>query len=218
MTTLLLPGYRGSGEGHWQRLWLEQEPGARMVVQDDWDRPRLAAWLTRLESAVARAEGPVLVAHSLACMLVAHLALRSVTARRVAGALLVAPADIEARRPGLAELASFAPIPRDRLPFPAIVVASRNDPYMTFERAASLADGWCADLVDLGEAGHINVDSGHGPWPYGHDLARLLRRARPEADRRPWQPPSRSRPAGAASPRLDPPSRIPTPSPFPALP
>jgi hypothetical protein len=146
----------------------------------------------------------VLAAHSLACVLVAHLALRSVTARRVAGALLVAPADIEARRSGLAELASFAPIPRGRLPFPAIVVASRNDPYMTFERAASLADGWGADLVDLGAAGHINVASGHGPWPYGHELVRLLRGVRPEAEHRSWQPPSRSRSAEAAGPRLAP--------------
>ncbi|MFB2608362.1 alpha/beta hydrolase, partial [Rhizobium phaseoli] len=26
---------------------------------------------------------------------------------------------------------------------------------------------WGSFLVDAGEAGHINADSGHGPWPEG---------------------------------------------------
>lgn len=34
-----LPGWHGSGAGHWQRLWLEREPDAVVVEQDDWTNP-----------------------------------------------------------------------------------------------------------------------------------------------------------------------------------
>ena len=36
---LIVPGLEGSGEGHWQRWWLTQDPDARIVEQDDWHRP-----------------------------------------------------------------------------------------------------------------------------------------------------------------------------------
>ncbi|MFD0938749.1 RBBP9/YdeN family alpha/beta hydrolase, partial [Methylobacterium trifolii] len=85
----------------------------------------------------------------------------------VRGAVFVALPDIE-RAPGLPEsVRAFAPIPRDPLPFPSLVVASRTDPYCAYERAEDFAYAWGAALVDAGESGHINVASGHGPWPEG---------------------------------------------------
>jgi uncharacterized protein len=48
-----------------------------------------------------------------------------------------------------------------------ILVASRNDPYCSYERAEDFAYAWGAVVVDAGESGHINAASGHGPWPEG---------------------------------------------------
>lgn len=71
-------------------------------------------------------------------------------------------------------LAAFAPIPRVPLPFPSIVAASRNDPWITDAKAASLARSWGAGFVDLGWSGHVNPDSGFGPWPLGRALLAFL--------------------------------------------
>lgn len=46
-------------------------------------------------------------------------------------------------------------------------MTSRTDPYTAYERAADFAAAWGADLVDAGESGHLNAESGHGPWPEG---------------------------------------------------
>ena len=89
------------------------------------------------------------------------------------GALLVAPPDVE--RPDFPPvLEGFAPIPRERLPFPSIVVASRNDPFCEFERARLFAYAWGAQFMDYGDCGHINADSGLASWPEGHVLLQDL--------------------------------------------
>jgi predicted alpha/beta hydrolase family esterase len=165
---LILPGLGNSGPQHWQSWWEREIPGARRIEQSDWERPELADWLAALEQGVAACAAPaLLVAHSLACALVAQWA--SAARGRVKSALLVSPSDIEAET-APPEGRSFAPLPRRKLPFPAIVVASRNDPYVTFDRAAGFAADWGARLVDAGDAGHINTASGHGPWPEGRRI------------------------------------------------
>jgi predicted alpha/beta hydrolase family esterase len=176
---LILPGLGGSGPAHWQTAWEGCEAGSTRVVQRDWDRPELGEWLGALDEAIGAAEGPVvLVAHSLACSLVAHGAGRPGWSP-VAGALLVAPADVESEAHTPPETRGFAPIPRRPLPFPAIVVASRNDPYVDLERARHFAGCWGATFVDAGEIGHINAASELGDWPEGRRLlAELIARAR----------------------------------------
>lgn len=173
MTVLVLPGWGGSGPAHWQSLW-EREYGYRRVEQDDWEAPVRDAWVARLDEAVRASAGQVwLVAHSLACALVAHFA---ASARgRVAGALLVAPADVECvvRTPEVVR--SFAPLPMSELPFRSVVVASADDPYMDLERARELARAWGSRFVDAGRCGHLNADSNLGLWPEGHALLEGLR-------------------------------------------
>jgi predicted alpha/beta hydrolase family esterase len=166
---LILPGLGNSGPSHWQSLW-EQAHGYRRVEQANWDHPKLADWLNNLERAVAEAEGDVvLVAHSLACSLVAHFAqLDASTTRHVRGAFLVSPADVESRRCTPEEVRCFSPIPLEPLPFPARVVTSSDDPYVDRERAELFAQRWGAEFVDIGSAGHINASSGLGAWPEGH--------------------------------------------------
>jgi uncharacterized protein len=166
---LILPGWQNSGPDHWQSRW-EALHGYRRVDQHDWLRPRRGDWIARLENVVLGCEGPVvLVAHSLGCILTAAWAQVSRSTVRVQGALLVAPGDAE-REALRGVLPSWAPIVRQRLPFPSVLVGSRNDPYCHFERAEALASAWGARFIDLGEAGHINAESGLGDWPAGHVL------------------------------------------------
>ncbi|MBB4275420.1 RBBP9/YdeN family alpha/beta hydrolase [Rhizobium mongolense] len=172
--TLILPGLFGSGEGHWQDYWLKEHPDSRLVEQDDWDRPRLHDWILRLEETLAEEDGAYIVAHSLGCLLTAQLAGRP-SARRVRGALLVAPCDLpstEALHPG--HLA-FGTMPTKALPFASIVVGSLNDIYISLERLTMFARLWKSDLRNIGLAGHINVASGFGRWPSGYGLLSTLK-------------------------------------------
>ncbi len=172
-SVLVLPGWQSSGPAHWQSRW-EALHGYRRVEQHDWMRPLRGDWTARLEEVIVDTPGPVaLVAHSLGCLLVAAWAAHSRHTGRVCGALLVAPGDAE--RPELAvPLHSWLPLVRQRLPFPSVLVGSRNDPYCRFERAQGLAADWGARFVDLGEAGHINADSGLGDWAQGHQWLQQL--------------------------------------------
>jgi predicted alpha/beta hydrolase family esterase len=165
----ILPGWQDSGSLHWQSLWQAQF-GFQRVEQHDWMRPLRGDWIARLEDVVLGTDEPaVLVAHSLGCMLVAAWAAHSRHTHRVKAALLVAPGDVEceALRP---VLGSWSPIPRQILPFKSILVASRDDPNASFERSKGFAAAWGSRLIDAGNAGHINVDSGLGDWPQGRAL------------------------------------------------
>jgi predicted alpha/beta hydrolase family esterase len=172
---LVLPGWKGSGPGHWQSRW-EHLHGHTRVDQHDWDRPLRGDWTARLEEVLLDLPGPpaVLVAHSLGCLLVAAWASHSRNTSRVAGALLVAPPDVST--PTLQPvLASWASLALQRLPFPSVVVASQDDPYGSLAHAGELAQAWGAHWVDVGCAGHLNADSGLGDWPEGHAcLLKLL--------------------------------------------
>ena len=171
---LVLPGLGGSGPEHWQTRWEACEAGCARVYQRDWDRPELDAWLREVDAALAAADGPVvLVAHSLACALVAHGARRTAWAG-VVGALLVAPADVDSPAHTPPETRGFAPLPTDPLPFAATVVASQDDPFVALERARELARRWGAEFVDAGAIGHINATSGLGDWAEGRRILRAL--------------------------------------------
>ena len=164
---LVVPGLAGSGPDHWQSRWLAKLSTARRVQQADWDHPRREAWTRAVIEAVEAASRPVmLIAHSLGVPTLAHAA-PLMPAGRVVGAFLVAPPSEAAtlRLPAIDP--AFRPYPRAPLPFPSLLVASRNDEYGSFDDAADLALAWGSALVDAGDAGHLNDASGHGPWPEG---------------------------------------------------
>ncbi len=171
---LILPGWQNSGPEHWQSRW-EATLGYRRVDQHDWMQPRRGDWIARLEEVLFTCDEPaVLVAHSLGCPHVAAWAAHSQNTARVKAALLVAPGDAE-REEMRPVLPSWSPIPMQRLPFPSVLVGSRNDPYCSFDRAQAFATAWGSRFVDLGEVGHINADSGLGDWRAGQVvLAELL--------------------------------------------
>lgn len=164
---LLVPDWTGSGPDHWQSRWERSLSTARIISQGDFDTPRKDDWVGRIVEAVRKARRPVvLVAHSCGVAAVAHAA-PLLTRLNVAGAYLVAPADLEEADDWLGARGDFAPMPLDRLPFPAVLVASSSDPYCSMERARTFAEAWGATLVPAGNAGHIDAASGHGPWPEG---------------------------------------------------
>jgi predicted alpha/beta hydrolase family esterase len=170
---LILPGWQNSGPQHWQSLW-ESRHGYVRVEQHDWDTPLRGDWVARLEEVILTCDEPaVLVAHSLGCILTAAWASHSKNTHRVKAALLVAPGDVE--RPEVREmLPSWSPIALQALPFPSVLLASRDDPYCEFERAKLFGYAWNSQFMDYGPCGHINADSGLASWPEGHVLLQDL--------------------------------------------
>lgn len=171
-TILTVPGFGGSGPSHWQTLWEESRLDTRRVELGMWQAPHRNAWVTKLDQAIRTAQGPViLAAHSLGCLAVAWWAALSNPpfGWPVAGALLVAPADVD-REDARAELRGFGPTPATPLPFPSIVVASTDDPWISIDRAHSLAVAWGSHFVDVGAQGHLNAASSIGWWAEGQEL------------------------------------------------
>jgi len=163
---LVIPGLGGSGPDHWQSRWEAKLPTARLVAQADWNRPELEAWRNRIVEETKRAARPaILVAHSLGALAVAHAA--PLLGEKAKGAFLVAPPSAKILA-GLDMVdPAFAAQKIERLPFPAIVIASRDDPFAPYDESEALAFALGAELVDAGLSGHINSESGHGPWPEG---------------------------------------------------
>ena len=164
---LIVPGYTNSGPEHWQTRWQEKIATARRVEQRDWNKPGFLEWQESIVLAVQAARKPVvIVAHSLGVIAVVHAA-KKLAKAQLKGAFLVAPVgetymveheDIDLK---------FADVPRDPLPFPAVLVASQNDSFCPYLEAEEWAYAWGAAFSDAGDSGPINTDSGHGPWPEG---------------------------------------------------
>ncbi|WP_421849331.1 RBBP9/YdeN family alpha/beta hydrolase [Oricola sp.] len=164
---LIVPGYRNSGPEHWQTRWQSRIATARRVEQEAWSKPVREDWVERIREEIAAATRPVvIVAHSLGVAATVQ-ALGTPEADAIRGAFFVAPPDVANPDLRPRHLMTFGPYPRDPLPFPAFVVASRNDPFSAFAQAEDIAAAWGAFLVDAGQSGHLNAESGHGPWPEG---------------------------------------------------
>lgn len=175
-SVLILPGYQDSGAEHWQTLWERENPDFKRVIQSDWEHPICKEWVAKLEEAVAEAgEDVILVAHSLACLVVVHWDAQKMHSS-IKGALLVAPPDsTSAVFPTAAE--GFEKTPMGLLDFPSIIIASTNDPYASIDYAKSLAKAWGSALVNVGDKGHINSASDIGTWEEGNAYLGQLRRA-----------------------------------------
>jgi predicted alpha/beta hydrolase family esterase len=176
ITLLIVPGIDGSGARHWQTEWERDLEDCYRVELGCWDDPIRNVWISRLDQAVHKAGGDVvLVAHSLGCQAVAWWArlLGSSAVPSVRGALLVAPPDVDQQDVDR-RLDRFAPNPDVAFAFPALVVASRDDPYATIKRSREIADQWGAAFLDAGDLGHINADSDIAEWAEGQALLSLL--------------------------------------------
>ena len=169
---LILPGIGNSGPDHWQSRWERANPSFMRIQQRDWGHPVCREWVETLEDSLSSVgANVVLVAHSLACAVVAHWAGK--TKLNVKGALLVAPPNPDGSN-FPKEAVGFSPLPMNSFAFPSIVVASTNDPYGNIDFARSAASSWGSRFVSIGPAGHINSDSGLGEWNEGFSLFKQL--------------------------------------------
>jgi predicted alpha/beta hydrolase family esterase len=169
---VIVHGYDGSGPGHWQR-WLHDELRACGVAVTFPElpaptEPRRDEWVGVLAEVVAAAPTPVtFVCHSLGCWAVDHW-LATTTAPRMRAALLVAPpSPLLPFEP----VESFLPPPRHRecwAPFAArtLVVGSDDDDFASAEEITAVASEIDVACRIIPGAGHINVASGYGPWPF----------------------------------------------------
>lgn len=167
---LTVPGLGSSGPNHWQTIWEKEHPEIfSRVEQEDWDLPVAEKWVETLNESIKKLTSPtLLIAHSLGCLTVVHWA-NKYTSSKIAGILLVAPADAEsASFPK--EISGFSPIPTQRLPFESVIIASTNDEYATIERAKEWAENWGSQFVNIGALGHINANSKLADWKVGKGI------------------------------------------------
>lgn len=163
---LIVPGYKGSGKDHWQSRWEGKISTARRVTMGDWHKPVFSDWKANLLKAVSQATRPIVfVGHSIGCQVIVQAA--NEFEKPVAAAFLVAPPDVGNPSIRPKHLLTFGPAPGDPLPFPSVVVASRTDQFCDFSVAEQMAESWGSLFIDAGDSGHINAESGHGPWPEG---------------------------------------------------
>lgn len=164
---LLVSGYGDTPPDHWMQRWQAKMANAWIVEQKNWHQPVRKDWEDALLKRLEKTTRPVvLVGHSLGCILISHMGHK--LKGKVKAAYLVAPSDWD--REGLVKEfdgGAFKPISLDPIPFRTHVVASRNDPYCEFARAELFAKSWGSTFQDAGMVGHINMESGHGPWPEG---------------------------------------------------
>ena len=157
---LILHGLGGSGPEHWQQWIAGRLAGADVRFPDlpDPDAPQPDAWLAALEQ--ERTGGEIVLCHSLACILwLHHRARGGQDAERV---LFVAPPSADA---GVPEIASFFPAPAD----PALVAGARlvcgdDDPYCP-GGADRVYAGLGLETTVIEQGGHLNPETGFGPWP-----------------------------------------------------
>lgn len=173
---VLVPGVGGSPDGHWQRRWQAKLPNTIWVEQTDVQNPNVDIWTDTLLTAILHATRPVvLVGHSLGNHTISRVASK-LTDTKVRGALLVAVPNLH-RSDASEQIKSFKDIQTDPLPFPSLFIASDNDEYCDLTAASDMASNWGSEFHVTPEAGHINIESGHGLWPDGmFMLARLLKR------------------------------------------
>ena len=172
MKVFTVPGLYNSGPDHWQTHW-EKEHGFTRIEQKEWETPVCDDWLQTIDEIIIKhpLSEVILIGHSLACCTIVRWAEKY--QRIIKAALLVAPSDVEAPSypPGTK---GFSPMPKYKLPFPSIVIASTDDEYVTMERAKELASNWGSELINVGELGHINSSSNLGNWPFGYSVLKRL--------------------------------------------
>lgn len=177
--TVVIPGWHGSGAGHWQ-TWLEEqsETDGRPTIRPSFDPERavLSEWSTALRAVLSDlpADGYDVVAHSLGAVLWLHHVAAPVDSPRAARVLLVSP---PSPRLDIPDLAEFLPPPLDvdtvrRGADGTALVGSEGDPYLPEGVAAAYGVPLKMATTIVPGGGHINVDSGHGPWPTVLDWCR----------------------------------------------
>jgi len=174
-TVLIVPGLREHVAEHWQTLLEAKLAKVRSVPPLETDKLDCAARVRAIQHELEQIDGPViLVAHSAGVLMVAHWAAQF--SRPIKGALLAAPPDLDAvwpsNYPSSETLRSqgWNPLPQGPLPFRSIVAGSTDDHLASFSAVSRMAENWGAELLDLGDVGHLNPAAGFGHWAQAEAL------------------------------------------------
>lgn len=175
---LILHGLGGSGPDHWQ-TWLYHELikyGEQAYYPDfpEPDHPIKNDWLERLHmilSEIPEEDELIVVAHSLACILWFHYATSS-PKRKANKAILVSPPSLHTN---FDAVNTFFPLPTrlsdsSKGAEKTVIIQSSNDPYCCVEDTIYYQDLGIPH-VTLPKMGHINTESGQGPWQLILDLS-----------------------------------------------
>lgn len=172
-TIVLVPGYTNSGPDHWQSIIERNYSNTVRVQQRDWLVPNRIEWVEELNSTISKVSGNVLlVGHSCGSVTIAQWA-SVYSSDKVIGALLVAPADVDAPS-AIPPICVQRPLPLLPLSFPSILVCSDNDEHLSLSRAQFLATTWNSEIVIIPGAGHIHTDAGYGYWYEGERMIEKL--------------------------------------------
>lgn len=192
-SVVIVPGLHNSGPQHWQSQWQRRLPDAVRVEQAHWDRPDLQRWSAQVERVLNTVDDCWIVAHSFGCLATMHALARQFEAAggesafalgNVRGVFLVAPADP-------VKFGVVAELPAGPLPIRGRVVASLTDPWFSWHDAQQWAARWRLPVICAGDAGHINVESGHGSWWEGWNWFAQLRGEAPAVERQRMAAPQR---------------------------
>ena len=52
-SVLVVPGWNGSGAGHWQTIWEQKYPRFRRVEQHNGTRPSCTDWIAQIDASAA---------------------------------------------------------------------------------------------------------------------------------------------------------------------
>ena len=174
-TILIVPGLREHVAEHWQTLLAARLSNVRSVAPLETDKLDCMARVRAIQHELEQIDGPViLVAHSAGVLMVAHWAAHY--SRPIKGALLAAPPDLDAvwpsNYPSSETLRSqgWNPLPQGPLPFRSIVAGSTNDHLASLAAVTRMAEGWGAELLNLGDVGHLNPAAGFGQWQQAEAL------------------------------------------------
>ncbi|MCE2595647.1 alpha/beta hydrolase [Motilimonas cestriensis] len=180
MTTITIvnvPGYTNAGPQHWQTIIENKYRNVVRVQQDNWENPVREQWITGVNNTVTQIEGKViLVGHSCGAVAITQWAVQYAstnTSAQVIGALLVAPADIDADT-AIKPIQVQRPLPKQSLPFPTILAYSDNDDHTALERSIWMIEQWGSHGVLFKGAGHFHTEAGFGEWPAGEALINEL--------------------------------------------
>lgn len=166
---IVLHGLDGSGLGHWQ-VWLVRRlraSGHDVAFPElpNPSDPDPGAWQAAIDAELDSGPEPVVICHSLACLIWLRVAASS-DRRRAERVLLVAPPwreDIDPVVRALTHEAAAADV--GRAAGASLLVCSDDDPYCPPGAVATFAEPLGIESVVIDGAGHINPDAGYGPWP-----------------------------------------------------
>jgi predicted alpha/beta hydrolase family esterase len=174
---LLIHGLGGSGPQHWQS-WLytqlkERNCDVYYPTFSNFDAPDKDVWLQELRTVMEQipTENELTVlAHSLGCFLWLHHA-STTLGRSVQRVILVAPPSPTVVIP---EASSFYPVPLHesnllKAANQTTFVLSTNDPYCNVDDIPHFLR-MNTTVIAFPKMGHINTESGYGPWPWIMDV------------------------------------------------